>query len=84
MSDTLDVPVTFGHTAATVAADGAMRVTVPTDRGRDASLAARLHRPGVVRDALLAMGDVLSSDARQVAALALQRGSLHAEHDDRP
>jgi len=36
---------------------------VPTDGERgDVELFARLHRPGVVRDALLAMGDVMSSD----------------------
>ncbi|MBA2543186.1 MAG: hypothetical protein H0V17_26325 [Deltaproteobacteria bacterium] len=68
MTDTLDVPVSFGSAKATVAADGAMRITVPTDGERSgASLAARLHRPGVVRDALLAMGDVLSSDLRRKA-----------------
>jgi hypothetical protein len=68
VSETLDIPVAFGSAKATVATDGAMRVTIPTDRERaDASLAARLHRPGVVRDALLAMGDVLSSDLRRKA-----------------
>jgi hypothetical protein len=40
-----------------------MRVVMPTDGERgDVALFARLHRPGVVRDALLAMGDVLASD----------------------
>ncbi len=68
MSETLDVPVRYGAATTTVAADGAMRVSVPTDGERgEAHLAARLHRPGVVRDALLAMGDVLSSDLRRKA-----------------
>jgi hypothetical protein len=81
-SDKLDVAVAFGSTKATVAADGSMRVTVATDGERgEASLAARLHRPGVVRDALLAMGDVLASDLRRKAtdradylAYLIQRG----------
>jgi hypothetical protein len=67
VSDTLDVPVAFGAARSTVGADGTMRVSVSTDDKRGAKLAARLHRPGVVRDALLAMGDVLSSDLRRKA-----------------
>lgn len=67
-SDKLDVPVSFGAAKITSAADGATRVVVPTDGERGgAKIAARLHRPGVVRDALLAMGDVLSSDLRRKA-----------------
>ncbi len=81
MTDKLDIPVAFGSGRSIVAADGAMRVTVPVDDQRSATLAARLHRPGVVRDALLAMGDVLSSDLRRKAtdradylAYLIQRG----------
>src|SRR5580698_1172803 len=45
-----------------------MRVAVATDANRgDAQLAARLHRPGVVRDALMALGDALGSDLRRKA-----------------
>ncbi len=81
-TERLEVPVSFGATRATVAPDGSMRVTVPTDGERGAaSLSARLHRPGVVRDALLAMGDVLASDLRRKAtdradylAYLIQRG----------
>jgi hypothetical protein len=41
---------------------------VPTDGERGgARLAARLHRPGVVRDAFLAVADVLASDLRRKA-----------------
>ncbi len=66
--DRLDVPVAFGPTKITTAADGAVRVVVPTDANRGGvQLSARLHRPGVVRDALLALGDVLSSDLRRKA-----------------
>lgn len=67
-TDKLDVPVAFGAAKLTTAADGSVRIVVPTDAKRaGAKLAARLHRPGVVRDALLAMGDVLSSDLRRKA-----------------
>jgi hypothetical protein len=63
MTETLAIPVAFGPARTVVAADGSMRVIVPTDAERgDLELFARLHRPGVVRDALLAMGDVLTSD----------------------
>jgi hypothetical protein len=63
LADTVAVPVAFGPSRVVTAPDGAMRVVVPTDAERgDVALFARLHRPGVVRDALLAMGDVLSSD----------------------
>ena len=63
MTDTVEVPVAFGAAHASVGADGAVRVVVPTDgERRDVALAARLHRPGVIRDALLALGEVLTSD----------------------
>jgi hypothetical protein len=65
MTETLSVPVAFGASRAVTDADGAMRVVVPTDGERALDFAARLHRPGVVRDALLAMGDVLASDLRR-------------------
>jgi hypothetical protein len=81
MSETHAIPVAFGQTRARLGADGAMHVVVPTDGGRALQLAARLHRPGVVRDALLAMGDVLASDLRRKAtdraeylAYLIQRG----------
>jgi hypothetical protein len=61
----MTIPVAFGPSRAVVGSDGAMRVVVPTDGERAVDLAARLHRPGVVRDALLAMGDVLASDLRR-------------------
>jgi hypothetical protein len=63
MTDTVAIPVAFGPSRVLTSPDGAMRIVVPTDAERgDVELLARLHRPGVVRDALLAMGDVLSSD----------------------
>jgi hypothetical protein len=68
VSDRVDVPVAFAPPQVVVANDGAMRITVATDQQRaQAQLAARLHRPGVVRDAFLAIGDVLGSDLRRKA-----------------
>ncbi len=69
MSDSISIPVSFGAAKTTIAADGSARVAIPTDGERGgATLSARLHRPGVVRDALLAMGDVLASDLRRKAS----------------
>ncbi len=49
--------------------DGQMSLALPVDAGRPGPrLAARLHRPAVVRDALLALGDVLGSDLRRKAS----------------
>lgn len=68
MSDRLSIPVRFAAARLASATDGSVRVTVPTDGERaGARLAARLHRPGVARDALLALGDVLASDLRRKA-----------------
>lgn len=67
-NDRLDVPVSFAPPTVTVGEDGAMRIAIATDGNRaEAKLAARLHRPGVMRDALLAVGDVLGSDLRRKA-----------------
>ncbi len=68
MSEKLDIPVDFAPVKTVIAADGAVRITLPVDAERgNVQLAARLHRPGVVRDALLAVGDVLGSDLRRKA-----------------
>src|SRR5206468_2664524 len=68
MSDKVEIQVAFGPTKVAQAAEGATRLVLPTDSNRgEAQLAARLHRPGVVRDALLALGDVLGSDLRRKA-----------------
>jgi len=63
LTETVSVSISFGSPSVTTAPDGAMRIVLPTDGEHgDVALAARLHRPGVVRDALLTLGDVLSSD----------------------
>ncbi|MEO8846533.1 MAG: SWIM zinc finger family protein [Kofleriaceae bacterium] len=68
MSERLDVPVSFAEPKVAIALDGAMRISIATDGLRaEAQLAARLHRPGVARDAFLAVGDVLGSDLRRKA-----------------
>jgi hypothetical protein len=68
MSERLDIPVSFAEPKVTLAQDGAMRIAIATDGLRtEAQLAARLHRPGVTRDAFLAVGDVLGSDLRRKA-----------------
>ena len=68
MNDRVDVAVRFAPVRVVAAPDGGMRVAVATDANRgDAQLAARLHRPGVVRDALMALGDALGSDLRRKA-----------------
>ncbi len=66
-ADKLTVPVSFAPATVTTTRRET-RLRIPTDGQRaTAQLAARLHRPGVVRDALLAMGDVLASDLRRKA-----------------
>ncbi len=66
--DKLEVPVAFAEPTVKIAADGAMRISIATDGQRATpQLAARLHRPGVARDAFLAVGDVLGSDLRRKA-----------------
>ena len=68
MSERIDVSVAFAPTKVAIAADGGMRLSIATDGQRaGANLGARLHRPGVARDALLAIGDVLGSDLRRKA-----------------
>ena len=61
---TVDVKVSFAPPAAPVVTDDAMRIALPVDAGRPLGASARVHRPSVVRDALLAVGDVLASDLR--------------------
>ena len=44
--------------------DASFRLHLPTDAGRELGLTATLERPGVARDALLTIADVLASDLR--------------------
>jgi hypothetical protein len=63
-SATIDVKVAFGPATPPVADDDAFRVHLPTDGERPLALRLRPHRPAIMRDALLALGDVLASDLR--------------------
>ena len=63
-SATIDVRVAYSPASPPAVDDGALRLHLPSDAERPASLELRPHRPGVVRDALLAIGDVLASDLR--------------------
>lgn len=60
-----NVRVRYAEAAPPVADAERFRLHLPTDGVRDsAQLRAELSRPGVVRDALLTMGDILASDLR--------------------
>lgn len=59
------VRVRYVEPAAPVTGDGSFRLSLYTDGVRGQSrLVARLARPGVVRDALLTLGEILTSDLR--------------------
>jgi hypothetical protein len=66
MSETFaSVRVRYAEPAGPIADDGSFRLRLFTDGVRGQShLTARLARPGVVRDALLTLGEVLASDLR--------------------
>jgi hypothetical protein len=59
----VDVRVSYAPVTA-AATDDSFRLRLPVDGERPVALSARVHRPAVVRDALLAIGDVLASDLR--------------------
>jgi hypothetical protein len=60
-----EVRVRYGEAPAPTVAEGTFQLHLPTDGERAAArIKARLAKPGVVRDALLAMGDILMTDLR--------------------
>jgi hypothetical protein len=65
MTDRLDIPVAFAPLDIAIDRSGTTRLAIATDATRVAGIEAKLERPGVVRDALLALGDVLASDLRR-------------------
>lgn len=66
---TVDVVHRYPQRLALEIDDRAMSLELPTDGQRSSPrLLARLHRPAVVRDAMLAIGDVLGSDLRRKAS----------------
>lgn len=64
-SQAAEVRVRYAPAADPVAEGDAFRLRIPTDGIRaGCALTAELQRPGVVRDALLTMGEILTSDLR--------------------
>ena len=60
-----NVRVRYAEQTAPVTDDDSYRLRMPTDGIRgDCHLVAQLTRPGVVRDALLTVGEILASDLR--------------------
>jgi len=65
-SQAAEVHVRYAPATDPVAEGDAFRLRIPTDGIRaDCRLVAELNRPGVVRDALLTMGEILTSDLRR-------------------
>lgn len=64
-SQAAEVRVRYAPATDPVAEGDAFRLRIPTDGIRaGCTLTAELQRPGVVRDALLTMGEILTSDLR--------------------
>lgn len=65
-SDEASAAVKLRYAAASepITDDESFRLHLPTDAHREAALVAKLARPGVARDALLTIADVLASDLR--------------------
>jgi hypothetical protein len=64
-SQAAEVRVRYAPATDPVAEGDAFRLRIPTDGIRaGCALTAELQRPGVVRDALLTMGEILTSDLR--------------------
>lgn len=64
-SQAAEVRVRYAPATDPVAEGDAFRLRIPTDGVRaGCTLTAELQRPGVVRDALLTMGEILTSDLR--------------------
>jgi len=64
----LDVRVAYRPASLPELSDSTCRLVIPTDGERaDAKLTATLQQPSVVRDSVLALGDVLASDLRRRA-----------------
>jgi predicted DNA-binding WGR domain protein len=63
-SQVAEVRVRYEATPEPVFEEDSFRLVVPTDGVRSAGFLAEVERPGVVRDALLTMGEILASDLR--------------------
>ncbi len=69
MTDFAEVSLQYGAGPSVEQKDDALSLFLPTDAVRgEAQLTAVLKRPGVVRDALVTMGDILAQDLRRKAS----------------
>ena len=64
MTTTAEVELRYAQPRDPVVDDRSFALGIPTDEVRPAGLEAQLHRPAVIRDALLTVADVLASDLR--------------------
>jgi hypothetical protein len=62
--DVAEVKLRYAAAADPITDDDNFRLHLPTDAIREGGLVAKLARPGVMRDALLTVADVLASDLR--------------------
>jgi hypothetical protein len=62
--DVAEVKLRYAAAVDPITDDENFRLHLPTDAIREGSLVAKLARPGVMRDALLTVADVLASDLR--------------------
>ncbi len=63
-TDVAEVKLRYAAASDPITDDDSFRLHLPTDAVRGGSLVATLTRPGVARDALLTVADVLASDLR--------------------
>lgn len=63
-SDVAEVKLRYAAATDPITDDENFRLHLPTDAIREGGLVAKLARPGVMRDALLTVADVLASDLR--------------------
>jgi hypothetical protein len=63
-SDVAEVKLRYAAAVDPITDDANFRLHLPTDANRGGALVAKLARPGVMRDALLTVADVLASDLR--------------------
>lgn len=62
--DVAEVKLRYAAASDPITDDENFRLHLPTDAARQGALVAKLSRPGVMRDALLTVADVLASDLR--------------------
>lgn len=62
--DVAEVKLRYAAAVDPITDDETFKLHLPTDAARQGSLVAKLARPGVMRDALLTVADVLASDLR--------------------